>query len=145
MHAWWLEVLPVEAAAQPPFDQGPIRQVRVHNKRHRASVPFAKRSRGFVWFFSFLAYVNELEDTGDALIPLLDEPGLSLHGRAQHDLLKLVDKRLASATRSSTPPTRRSRSTRTACIGSVPSSTRIRSAPRCPRRSSRPTKQLSRY
>jgi ABC-type molybdenum transport system ATPase subunit/photorepair protein PhrA len=90
-----LEVLPVEAGAQPPFDQGPILQVRVHNKRHRASVPFAERSRGFVWFFSFLAYFNELEDTEDALILLLDEPGLSLHGRAQHDLLKLVDKRLA--------------------------------------------------
>jgi hypothetical protein len=90
-----LGVLPVEAGAQPPFDQGPILQVRVHNKRHRASVPFAERSRGFVWFFSFLAYFNELEDTEGGLILLLDEPGLSLHGRAQHDLLKLIDHRLA--------------------------------------------------
>jgi hypothetical protein len=90
-----LEVLPIEAGAQAPFDQGPILQVRVHNKRHRASVPFAERSRGFVWFFSFLAYFNELEDTEGDLILLLDEPGLSLHGRAQYDLLKLIDKRLA--------------------------------------------------
>ncbi|MFI5905416.1 ATP-dependent nuclease [Streptomyces cyaneofuscatus] len=91
-----LKVLAPEAGAQAPFHEGPILQVRVFNTRHRASVPFDDRSRGFVWFFSFLAYFNELEDAGTTnLILLLDEPGLSLHGRAQADLLRLIDERLA--------------------------------------------------
>lgn len=91
-----LKVLTPETGAQPPFHDGPILQVRVFNRRHRASVPFDDRSRGFVWFFSFLAYFNELEAAGTTdLILLLDEPGLSLHGRAQEDLLRLIDERLA--------------------------------------------------
>ncbi|MFJ9146579.1 AAA family ATPase [Streptomyces sp. NPDC102270] len=91
-----LEVLSAEPGAQPPLDEGPILQIRVFNRRHRASVPFDDRSRGFVWFFSFLAYFNEVEAAGTTnLILLLDEPGLSLHGRAQEDLLRLIDDRLA--------------------------------------------------
>ncbi|PZG56345.1 hypothetical protein C1I98_01565 [Spongiactinospora gelatinilytica] len=91
-----LKTLAPEPGALPPDDQGPILQVRVFNRRHRASVPFDERSRGFVWFFSFLAYFNELEAAGTTdLILLLDEPGLSLHGRAQEDLLRLIDERLA--------------------------------------------------
>ncbi|CAL9583709.1 hypothetical protein SUDANB106_05098 [Streptomyces sp. enrichment culture] len=91
-----LKVLAPETGAQPPFNVGPILQVRVFNRRHRASVPFDDRSRGFVWFFSFLAYFDELEAAGTTdLILLLDEPGLSLHGRAQEDLLRLIDERLA--------------------------------------------------
>jgi predicted ATP-dependent endonuclease of OLD family len=91
-----LEVLQPEEGAPAPLNVGPILQVRVRNQRHRVSVPFDDRSRGFVWFFSFLAYFNKLEEnaTGD-LILLLDEPGLSLHGRAQDDLLTLIDERLA--------------------------------------------------
>jgi energy-coupling factor transporter ATP-binding protein EcfA2 len=91
-----LKTLTPEPGATPPDDEGPILQVRVFNRRHRASVPFDERSRGFVWFFSFLAYFNELEAAGTTdLILLLDEPGLSLHGRAQEDLLRLIDKRLS--------------------------------------------------
>ncbi|MFI6637782.1 AAA family ATPase [Nonomuraea fuscirosea] len=91
-----LKVLEPEPDAQPPLDRGPILQVRVRNSRHRVTVPFDERSRGFVWFFSFLAYFTDLEDTNDGnLILLLDEPGLSLHGRAQEDLLRLIDERLA--------------------------------------------------
>lgn len=85
-----------EPGAQAPLNQGPILQIRVDNRRHRASVPLDERSRGFIWFFSFLAYFTELEETVEQdLILLLDEPGLSLHGRAQEDLLRLIDKRLA--------------------------------------------------
>ena len=59
-------------------------------------MPFDERSRGFVWFFSFLAYFSELEEGQTSnLILLLDEPGLSLHARAQQDLLRLIDERLA--------------------------------------------------
>jgi ABC-type oligopeptide transport system ATPase subunit len=91
-----LEVLSPETGAAAPLDQGPILQIRVFNNRHGVSVPFDERSRGFVWFFSFLAYFTDLEDTVEQqLILLLDEPGLSLHGRAQEDLLRLIDDRLA--------------------------------------------------
>lgn len=91
-----LEVLAAEPGAPPPLNEGPVLQVRVRTSRRRVTVPFDERSRGFVWFFSFLAYFTELEDTIDGdLILLLDEPGLSLHGRAQEDLLRLIDERLA--------------------------------------------------
>lgn len=91
-----LRVLPVEDGAEPPLNLGPILQIRVGHQRHKVSVPFDDRSRGFVWFFSFLAYFSKLEEAeNNDLILLLDEPGLSLHGRAQEDLLKLIDKRLA--------------------------------------------------
>jgi hypothetical protein len=91
-----LRPLEPEANATTPLDKGPILQVRVRNHRHRVTVPFDDRSRGFVWFFSFLAYFSEIERTSDRdLILLLDEPGLSLHGRAQYDLVRFIDERLA--------------------------------------------------
>lgn len=92
-----LQVIPKpEAGAPAPLDQGPLLQIRVQNLRHRVTVPFDERSRGFVWFFSFLAYFSQLEEEADGqLILLLDEPGLSLHATAQHDLLRFIDERLA--------------------------------------------------
>jgi len=50
-----------ELGAEAPLDQAPLLQVRVENRRHRVTVPFDERSRGFVWFFSFLAYFSNLE------------------------------------------------------------------------------------
>ena len=81
----------------PPLDSGTILHVRIWNNRHRVSVPFGERSKGFVWFFSFLAYFSKLEgDHEDTnLILLLDEPGLNLHAMAQHDFLRFIDERLA--------------------------------------------------
>jgi hypothetical protein len=91
-----LSIHPPESGAPAPLDQGPILFVRVENRRHRVTVPFDERSRGFVWFFSFLAYFSNLEEGQTSnLILLLDEPGLSLHARAQQDLLRLIDERLA--------------------------------------------------
>jgi AAA domain, putative AbiEii toxin, Type IV TA system/AAA ATPase domain len=92
-----LDIANPEAGAQPPLDQGPILHIRIHNQRHRVTVPFDERSRGFVWFFSFLAYFSELEDAGDGrdILLLLDEPGLNLHATAQRDLLRFIDERLA--------------------------------------------------
>jgi hypothetical protein len=85
-----------ESGAEPPLDQAPLLQVRVENLRHRVTVPFDERSRGFVWFFSFLAYFSKLEEEStQPLILLLDEPGLSLHATAQHDLLRFINERLA--------------------------------------------------
>lgn len=85
-----------EASALPPVNEGPLLQIRVVNQRHNVSVPFDERSRGFVWFFSFLAYFTHLEENeSQPLILLLDEPGLNLHATAQADLLRFIDERLA--------------------------------------------------
>lgn len=80
-----------------PLNQGSNLHVRIRNDRHRVTVPFDQRSRGFVWFFSFLAYFSELErKTDQSLILLLDEPGLNLHAKAQEDFLRFIDERLAA-------------------------------------------------
>ncbi|MBT1542610.1 ATP-dependent nuclease [Curtobacterium poinsettiae] len=77
-------------------DTPPELQIRVENQRHRVTVPFDERSRGFVWFFSFLAYFSQIEAQSDhPLILLLDEPGINLHASAQADLLRFIDDRLA--------------------------------------------------
>ncbi|MBF3393618.1 AAA family ATPase [Burkholderia pseudomallei] len=79
---------------EPPFDSGTVVKVRIHNSNHRVSVPLSERSAGFIWFFSFLAQFKQLQKTaGDAII-LLDEPGLTLHGKAQSDLLRYIEERL---------------------------------------------------
>lgn len=86
-----------ENGAESPLDQAPLLQVRVRNLHHRVTVPFDERSRGFVWFFSFLAYFSKVEqESSSPIILLLDEPGLSLHATAQHDLLRFINDRLAS-------------------------------------------------
>lgn len=83
-------------AGDARLQNGPLVRVRIENTKHDVTVPFDERSRGFVWFFSFLAYFNELERTADTgLILLLDEPGQSLHATAQADLLRFIDDRLS--------------------------------------------------
>lgn len=74
----------------------PWLQIRIRNTRHRVTLNFSERSRGFVWFFSFLAYFSEYRNSGRRLLLLLDEPGLNLHGTAQEDLLRFIEERLAS-------------------------------------------------
>ena len=66
----------------------------VYDTVHWASTPLGSRSRGFVWFFSFLAWYEDIKRQKQNVILLLDEPGLSLHGRAQSDLLRYFDKEL---------------------------------------------------
>lgn len=80
----------------PPFDSGNIFHTRVRNTRHDVSVPFDDRSTGFVWFFSFLVWFSQVKNEyqGD-LILLLDEPGLNLHAKAQADLLRYINEKLA--------------------------------------------------
>mgnify|MGYP001144227500 FL=1 len=79
-----------------PLNQGKILHVRIENARHRVTVSFDERSKGFVWFFSFLSYFSHLEETesGDLII-LLDEPGTALHAMAQKDFLRFMDERLS--------------------------------------------------
>ena len=71
-------------------------EIRIKNNNHKATLPLSERSAGFVWFFSFLAQFKQLRKTpgnGNAII-LLDEPGLTLHGKAQGDLLRYIVERL---------------------------------------------------
>lgn len=85
-----------DAEALPPLNEGNNLHIRIRNQRHRVTVPFDQRSRGFVWFFSFLVYFSQLEaQPGKKMVLLLDEPGLNLHAKAQEDFLKLINERLA--------------------------------------------------
>ncbi len=79
---------------QPPFNSGTIAKIRIENTNHRVTVPLSERSAGFVWFFSFLAQFKQLKKTTGNAIILLDEPGLTLHGKAQSDLLRYIEERL---------------------------------------------------
>ncbi|MBY0313676.1 MAG: ATP-binding protein, partial [Phycisphaerales bacterium] len=79
-----------------PFNTGWILRTRIENTRHGATTGFDQRSSGFVWFFSFLVWFNQLKkNVSDNLVILLDEPGLALHASAQADLLRYIEERLA--------------------------------------------------
>lgn len=71
--------------------------VRVRDARHGFTNNFDQRSSGFKWFFSFLAAFSEFEEYEHGVIVLLDEPALTLHGRAQADFLRYIDERLAES------------------------------------------------
>ena len=66
----------------------------VYDTRHMVTTELGTRSRGFVWFFSFLAWYGDVQREKQNVILLLDEPGLSLHGKAQGDLLRYFEKEL---------------------------------------------------
>lgn len=68
----------------------------VYDTVHWAHTPLGTRSRGFVWFFSFLAWYEDIKRQKQNVILLLDEPGLSLHGRAQADLLRYFEAELSA-------------------------------------------------
>ncbi|QEH78073.1 AAA family ATPase [Sphingomonas sp. C8-2] len=92
-----IQVLLTEGKAEddPPFNSGPIARARVQNNLHRVSVPFSERSAGFIWFFSFLVKFAQIKKNRGNVIILLDEPGLTLHGTAQQDLLRYFEEQLA--------------------------------------------------
>ncbi|MCX7178267.1 MAG: AAA family ATPase, partial [Proteobacteria bacterium] len=86
---------------EAPFNSGSNLYLRIKNRRHRGvSTPFDQRSRGFIWFFSFLVWFDsvqhQLDPSGKSaakrLILLLDEPGLALHALAQADFLRYIDR-----------------------------------------------------
>lgn len=66
----------------------------VYDTKHMVSTELGTRSRGFIWFFSFLAWYSHLRKEQKNIILLLDEPGLSLHAKAQKDLLRYFEKEL---------------------------------------------------
>lgn len=82
---------------ETPFNDGANIYLRIKNSRHRVTTPFDKRSRGFIWFFSFLVWFDSVqyqfnaEDEDRKLILLLDEPALALHALAQSDFLTYID------------------------------------------------------
>jgi predicted ATP-dependent endonuclease of OLD family len=76
-----------------PFNSGVNLYIRIKNRRHGVTVPFDQRSKGFIWFFSFLVWFDAVQSraaTKDALVLLLDEPGLNLHALAQADFLAYI-------------------------------------------------------
>lgn len=90
-----------DATDESPYNNGPNLYLRIKNRRHRGvSTPFDQRSRGFIWFFSFLVWFDsvqhQLDPSGQTadkrLILLLDEPGLALHALAQADFLRYIDR-----------------------------------------------------
>lgn len=86
----------IETVPSPQPDREPDRylQFRVEDTRHDFTSRLDRRSTGFRWFVSFMASFLEFESDSD-LILLLDEPGLSLHARAQMDLLDTIEATLA--------------------------------------------------
>ncbi|WP_423414838.1 AAA family ATPase [Hyphomicrobium sp. B1] len=89
-----IRVTKAEPKDDPPFNEGTIARARVRNTLHRVSVPFSERSAGFIWFFSFLVKFAQVRKTQGDMVLLLDEPGLTLHGKAQADLLRYFKERL---------------------------------------------------
>ena len=80
----------------PPFNSGTVVEARIKNNSDGVTLPFAERSAGFIWFFSFLVKFLSLSNSTENpnIIILLDEPGLSLHAKAQADLLKYIEEKL---------------------------------------------------
>ena len=90
-----------EASSSSTDDQPPgihtFLDIRVEDTRHSFTNNFSQRSSGFRWFFSFLAAFTEFEAREDSFVVLLDEPGLTLHARAQLDFLHFIEERLSEA------------------------------------------------
>lgn len=63
----------------------------VYDSKHMVTTELGTRSRGFVWFFSFLAWYGDVQRENRNVILLLDEPGVSLHPKAQADLLRYFE------------------------------------------------------
>jgi len=78
-----------------PLNAGTVAWARINNALHRVDTPFSERSAGFVWFFSFLVKFAQVRDEATPVVLLLDEPGLTLHGKAQADLLRFLKEKLA--------------------------------------------------
>ena len=86
-----IDIRPGQPGDPPGMDSGMNLLGRVHDTRHMVSTSIGTRSRGFVWFFSFLAWYSHLQRRSENVILLLDEPGLSLHAKAQEDLLRYFE------------------------------------------------------
>lgn len=91
----------LDSTDEPPFNNGANLYLRIKNRRHRGvTTSFDQRSRGFIWFFSFLVWFDSVQQQlelskatkhSSSLVLLLDEPGLALHALAQADFLHYID------------------------------------------------------
>ena len=88
------DVRPARPGDPPGMQQGTNLWGGVFDTRHNVTTELGTRSRGFVWFFSFLAWYSDIKRDSSPLILLLDEPGLTLHAKAQYDLLRYFETEL---------------------------------------------------
>ena len=61
--------------------------ILLEDKESGTEKQFSTESAGFIWFFSFLLQFRENIHDNKGVVLLLDEPGLSLHAKAQEDLV----------------------------------------------------------
>lgn len=78
----------------PGYQSGTNVWVNVYDSSRWITLRIGTRSRGFIWFFSFLAWFFQQQKSGKPIILLLDEPGVFLHASAQKDLLRFIEKEL---------------------------------------------------
>ena len=90
------DVRPALANDPPGMRTGTNIWGEVQDSKHLVKTGLGTRSTGFVWFFSFLAWYSAQQKENQPLVLLLDEPGLSLHGKAQGDLLRYFEEAIAS-------------------------------------------------
>jgi predicted ATP-dependent endonuclease of OLD family len=88
------DVRPAQKGDPPGMTTGNNIWALVNDSKRMVSTRLGTRSRGFVWFFSFLAWFDQEQRKNQSLILLMDEPGLFLHGKAQSDLLNFLEKEL---------------------------------------------------
>jgi len=88
------DVRPARPGDPPGMTSGTNIWAQIHDSKRMVSTQLGTRSRGFVWFFSFLSWFDQQQRKNESLILLLDEPGLFLHGRAQADMLSYVEQEL---------------------------------------------------
>ena len=83
-----------------PENGDPILQIYITDCRKEEGFltrkPFETESDGFRWFFSFLMMQKHFDVDNNDVVLLLDEPGLSLHAKAQKDLLRFFEAELTS-------------------------------------------------
>jgi len=88
------DVRPGRPGDPPGFKSGTNLWANVYDSAHWVTVRIGMRSRGFIWFFSFLAWFFQQQKSGKPVILLLDEPGVFLHASAQGDLLRFIETEL---------------------------------------------------
>ncbi len=66
------DLRPGRAQDPPEMRQGTNLLGRVYDSIHAVTTPLGRRSKGFVWFFSFLAYFSQQKRRDEQIILLLD-------------------------------------------------------------------------
>ena len=88
------DIRPAQPEDPPGMTGGMNIWGRVEDTKHYVTTSLGTRSRGFVWFFSFLSWYQKIRRENENIILLLDEPGLSLHAKGQGDLLRYFEQEL---------------------------------------------------